>query len=410
MTTTRHEHVGFKFFPPGMYLSLEGSEVAMVYTDLPEDAQGVSFDFTVNGEPGPHPGIIFTMTQARYGILEFHRYFTQNYHGSWPINLEVRCLKDGHPVDLGLMQLRDPRSAVAHSMKVEHPPEVTIPKDTDRTSAHFAATFFDKDHYPLPRSTDWELELIEPAPGVIVSHNLVYVYGYAQPGEVAVKVSSAKYGIDQTVALKIVGAPSDHIGIKFFPPAIYPSLVDSETVLIYTQLPSEIQEPEFEYSVNNVLGPHPDIGFGMPTSSGWMRFYSTFAENYQGPWPAIVEVRYLKGGKPVDLGILQLRDPNNAIAAFMRLTYTHTVEIPSDPDRTSNHVFAEFFDKDHVILPFRPRDWEVILIDPPAGVSADGNFIYVYPLAQPGEVRFKVRSEMHDLEELGSFQLVAAGR
>ena len=205
----------------------------------------------------------------------------------------------------------------------------------------------------------------------------------------------------------------EHIGIKFWPPAIYPPLNGSNSVLVHTLLPSDTEFPTFDYVVNGIV--NDPVGYGiqfvMPSNHGSVIINDFFTEHYTGPWPARVEVRYLKNGVPVDLGLLQIRDTRNAVPDHMVVEVSATeMVIPPHGDTDPRMIFIVpwFFDKDHIPLPFRLVDWEVLLPDPPKGVVHNNSQFTILPTAEPGEFTVHVHSPSHGFKEDIVIHLLAA--
>jgi hypothetical protein len=185
---------------------------------------------------------------------------------------------------------------------------------------------------------------------------------------------------------------NNYIGIAFSPPALYPPLADhSEHGAVFTTVMPWSDQYYFDYALNGATGPYPGIHLHMLPGMGLVRITDAFLANYDGPWPAALAVRYLKGGVPVDQGTLHLRDTRTAVPARMTVDISPTeIHIPHDPHEDHAAITAYFHDADGYLLPLYLQEWEVYLDDPPKGVSLDQRVVWVNSEAQPGSVNVRI--------------------
>jgi hypothetical protein len=202
----KHEHIGITFAPPALYAPepLGGKELAILETLLPT-LDAADFDYTLNGVPGAGDGIRLVFDGYRHGIVHIDFRFMESYTGPWPAHLHVRYMKNGVPLDMGLLQLKDIRTAVPHRMIVDvSSPTLEIPPPGKLSSSQIFATLVDSDRIPFPFDRDaWQVHLDNPPRGVSLHGIHVQVLSDAQPGTVEARVT-AKAGFEETVTLTIV--------------------------------------------------------------------------------------------------------------------------------------------------------------------------------------------------------------
>lgn len=155
----------------------------------------------------------------------------------------------------------------------------------------------------------------------------------------------------------------------------------------------EIDREDFDTALNSSTGEVQGIYFGIGDGAhvGTVQIDHTFAENYSGPWPAHLEVRYLKDGRPVDLGVLQIRDGRNVIPTHMRTEVGPlTVQVPLPDEEKTVTALAFLYDADWIELPFERDTWEFHLDHPRPGLVHNDNQLLIQHGVEPGPVPLRI--------------------
>ncbi len=187
---------------------------------------------------------------------------------------------------------------------------------------------------------------------------------------------------------------NEHIGIVFQPRALYAPLSHQRTQkAIMETLLEELDREDFDTAFNSSPGEVQGIYFGIGDGAhvGTVQIDHTFAENYSGPWPAHLEVRYLKDGRPVDLGVLQIRDGRNVIPTHMRTEVgLLTVQVPVPNEEKTVTALAFLYDADWIELPFERDTWEFHLDHPRPGLVLNDNQLLIQHGVDPGPVPLRI--------------------
>lgn len=187
------EHIGINFKPWGLYAPIpSGTETTIIHTLLKE-VDPADFYLTLNGGPPPGPleGILFRMHEDGSGFLNVNSLFAHYYTGEWPAVLNVVYAKNGIDLDLGRLQVRDLRTAIAHHIQADFRRVVSIPPPGEIETVHVFVTLLDDGRIPLPFAReDWDVHLDNPPQGVSVSGNFIYVSHEAPPGDVQVRITA----------------------------------------------------------------------------------------------------------------------------------------------------------------------------------------------------------------------------
>jgi len=199
----------------------------------------------------------------------------------------------------------------------------------------------------------------------------------------------------------------DHIGMAFEPPAVYvpPRLHDTHLVYLHTVLPLP-DGAEVDYLLNGGPGPVEGISVVLHPAVNGVLVNHAFLQSYRGPWPALLEVRYLKNGQPADLGRLPLLDPDAAVATRLQVDVLNSpVVIPSTGATEVVTIRPRLFDAELIPLP-RGFGTVIELLDPHDGIRQyDGSFI-VTDAAVAGEYRVRVTTRW-GLEQTVSFTVAS---
>jgi len=200
----------------------------------------------------------------------------------------------------------------------------------------------------------------------------------------------------------------DHIGMAFEPPAVYvpPRLHDTQLVYLHTVLPLP-DGTQFDYLLNG--GPGPVEGIRVvhhPAVKGVLVDHA-FLQSYRGPWPALLEVRYLKNGQPADLGRLPLLDPHAAVATRLRVDVLGSPAVIPPADATEVVTLRpRLFDAELIPLP-SGFGTVVELLDPHDGIRQHDSAFINTDAAVAGEYRVRVTTKW-GLEQTVSFTVVAS--
>lgn len=203
----RNEHIGIVFQPRALYAPLphQRTQKAIMETLLGE-LDREDFDIALNSDPGDVQGIYFGIGDgAHVGTVHVDHTFAENYAGPWPANLEVRYLKDGRPVDLGVLQIRDGRNVVPTHMRIEVGPlTVQVPVPNEEKSVTALAFLFDADWIELPFERDtWEFHLDHPRPGLVLNDNQLLIQHGVAPGPVPLRITAIG-GLEERFIVNIV--------------------------------------------------------------------------------------------------------------------------------------------------------------------------------------------------------------
>ncbi|WNH51887.1 hypothetical protein [Stenotrophomonas oahuensis] len=189
----------------------------------------------------------------------------------------------------------------------------------------------------------------------------------------------------------------DFIGMAFVPIALYAPQVHHtlQIAIMHTLLPS-LDPTAFDYTVNGVPGPEEGIELIIVEGSGFgqVQVHTYFARQYNGPWPVLLEIRYLKEGVPVDRAFLQLRESSDMKPRHMHVQpSTTSVKIPPPGEESMVYFSITLFDEDHVPLPFDDNYWDLELAETVQGVYVKQNQLRVAPGAQPGRLTARVTAK-----------------
>ncbi len=205
--TSRNEHIGIVFKPRALYAPLPNQATQRAHVEtLLEEIDPADFDIALNSSPGEVVGIHLGIGQgAKIGTVFVDRSFAENYTGPWPANLEVRYLKNGRPVDLGVLQLRDGRNVVPTHMRTEvRPLTVQVPVPNEEKTVFALAFLFDADWIELPFERDnWEFHLDSPRPGLVLNDNQLLIQHGVEPGPVQLRIT-AMGGLEERITVDIV--------------------------------------------------------------------------------------------------------------------------------------------------------------------------------------------------------------
>jgi len=200
----------------------------------------------------------------------------------------------------------------------------------------------------------------------------------------------------------------DHIGMAFEPPAIYapPRFHRSQIVYLHTVRPLP-EGARLDYLLNGESGPVDGLSLLVTPEVVSVYCAALFKEMYRGPWPALMEVRYLKNDLPADLVRLPILDPETAAATSMRV---HVVGSPAAVPPQGSEAYVQItprlFDSNLVPLPFM-YGTDIQLLDTPEGIVLDDNILRVTDQAVPGDYRVQV-STRWGLEQTLTIQVNSA--
>lgn len=204
LNTSNHHHIGMAFAPPALYAPPVRAHDQLAYLHtvhpLPGDAQ---IDYMLNGRPGNVEGITAFLHPALNGV-SVSRAFLSNYTGPWPAILEVRYLRDGEPADLARLPLLDPHAAVATRLHVDVMQRPTvIPPHGSTEVVSILPRLFDAELLPLPFGFGYDIELLDPHPGIKQHDHAFLISDTAVPGDYRVRVTT-KWGLEETVTFSLI--------------------------------------------------------------------------------------------------------------------------------------------------------------------------------------------------------------
>ncbi|MGN7838353.1 hypothetical protein [Stenotrophomonas sp. 22385] len=200
----------------------------------------------------------------------------------------------------------------------------------------------------------------------------------------------------------------DHIGMALEPPALYvpPRLHGSNIARLHTVLPLP-EGAELDCLLNG--SPEAVEGlslFHYPPSTG-VYVDHRFLEHYPGPWPAIVEVRYLKNGRPADLVRLPLLNTLTAVPTHLRVYVSGSpVQVPPEGHVAVLQTNPYLYNADGVPLPFG-YGTAIELLDPHPGIEHYDNTFTITHSAVPGHYRVRITTQW-SLEQTVSLTVLAS--
>ncbi|WP_210132447.1 hypothetical protein [Stenotrophomonas rhizophila] len=209
--------------------------------------------------------------------------------------------------------------------------------------------------------------------------------------------------------MTIQASNHDHIGMAFEPPALYvpTNLFGSELAYLHTVLPVP-EGAEFEFLLNGAEGLFPGLSLIVVPTAVALRVDHRFLENYVGPWPAVVVVRYLKEGRPADLVQVQLRNLLTADVATLRVDLLNSpATIPPEGQLEFVQTNPRVFDADMIPLPFG-YGTEIRFLDHAHGIYQSDNTFAIDSEATPGRYRVQVTGPK-GLEQIVEFVVRGAG-
>ncbi len=199
----------------------------------------------------------------------------------------------------------------------------------------------------------------------------------------------------------------NHIGMAFEPPALYvpPRLHGSNIAYLHTVLPVP-DGATFDYRLNGAPGTVAGLSvFHYPTVIG-VYVDDRFLQAYAGPWPAVMEVRCLQHGQPVDLARVPLLDTRTAVPVHLRVDVSGSpVTVPPSGARAVVQTSPRVSDADLIPLPFLYGS-TIQLLNPGPGIEQQGHTFIVTDKAELGTYRVRVTTTW-GLEQTVTFEVVA---
>ncbi|MEE1925011.1 hypothetical protein V0R50_27375 [Pseudomonas sp. 148P] len=183
---------------------------------------------------------------------------------------------------------------------------------------------------------------------------------------------------------------SRDLGLELSRTALYPPLSHDGVELVQFST-TVAQAVAFEYTLNGVPGEVAGFSLYQGHNNGNLRIDRAFIAQYQGGWPARLEIQAYQDEVLMDSATVLLHDTRNMVVHRCEITVSpNPLNIVAEVENQAS-VSAAFFDENGLGLPDQEMSWEVDLPQAPPGVVLEGRQIKVSPEAQPGEVVVRVR-------------------
>ncbi len=166
-------------------------------------------------------------------------------------------------------------------------------------------------------------------------------------------------------------------------------------------VPGEIDP--YSFTVNGQApGAYPGITLTRDVSGNaslWVD--QAFLSQYQGPWPARVQVIGHTVNQPIATQTLLLHDTRSVVCARMtaKITPSDTLPIPGSGTALAT-VVGTFHDDADRIIPSEEIAPQLVMIDPMQGVSLVDTTLVIHPNAMQGVFRLELRANENVSSEL----------
>lgn len=234
--------------PDGDFVAFHTSLASPSYAD---------FDFTLNGHPGPIPGLR-VFAGPRSGFLLFEAALIQHYNGPWPTVLELRAWQANTIADTAVLRLHDTRAMRPASAEVGFSPNPVHVVQGLRVPVRANVTFRDAQGVLLPEADiPWNLQVAPETVGVVAEGQRVFVTEDARPGPVDVELQVAG-GIRQPA--RLIVEPQRDVAFHLSQYDLYPPMKGTvaKVSIHHGLVPGEIDP--YSFTVNGQApGAYPGI-------------------------------------------------------------------------------------------------------------------------------------------------------
>ncbi|WP_313458075.1 hypothetical protein [Stenotrophomonas sp.] len=137
----------------------------------------LTYDYLLNGESGPHPGIEIRRISTDWELF-FSTTFITSYKGQWPAEVAVQAFLDDQPVGKRTLKLHDTRTLVCTRIEVDLLPSATVERPEFGTAEVVAhPRLYDAQDIPIPPAeVTWDVAVEnEPIKGIHREGNVLSV-------------------------------------------------------------------------------------------------------------------------------------------------------------------------------------------------------------------------------------------
>lgn len=148
---------------------------------------------------------------------------------------------------------------------------------------------------------------------------------------------------------------------------------------------------EFIHTLNGEPGDVTGISLHAGSRGGAISLNRDFIAQYDGEWPAALELIALKDGLRVTSAVLSLHDTGTMVAHRCEASLTPNPASVPFVDELIVVVRATFFDVNGVVLPLGELAWELLPPESVEGVTSGEGQLIVSPQAPVGDIPIRVR-------------------